>query len=139
MTRTQALSIRAAMDAAGSHLTDGQAAEATAMYRPWKPDEDYAAGDMRRHGEYLYRVRQSHTSQAIYPPPLVPSLWERVQEQGQGTHDNPIPYDAAVGMALETGLYYTEGDVLYECIRDTGVPVYNRLADLVGIYVNVSN
>ena len=40
-------------------------------------------------------------------------------------------------MALENGKYYTQSDVLYRCTRDTGNPVYNTLAELVGIYVEV--
>ena len=40
-------------------------------------------------------------------------------------------------MALIEGKYYTEYDVLYLCTRDTGVPVYQALADLVGLYVDL--
>ena len=41
-------------------------------------------------------------------------------------------------MALEAGLYYTQGGVVYLCNRDTGQPVYNALDELVGIYVEVA-
>ena len=38
-------------------------------------------------------------------------------------------------MALEKGKYYSQDGVTYLCTRDTGIAVYNKLADLVGIYV----
>jgi hypothetical protein len=50
-----------------------------------------------------------------------------------GSLENPIPYEG--NMALEEGKYYQQSGVVYLCTRDTGVPVYNALKDLVGIYV----
>ena len=38
-------------------------------------------------------------------------------------------------MELYAGLYYTQDSVTYHCTRDTGNPVYQPLAELVGIYV----
>lgn len=38
-------------------------------------------------------------------------------------------------MALTAGLYYVQEWVVYLCIRGTVNPVYNALADLVGLYV----
>ena len=52
-----------------------------------------------------------------------------------GTQDDPIPYDG--NMELTEGLYYTQGGVTYLCNRSTGQPVYNALAELVGLYVEV--
>lgn len=37
--------------------------------------------------------------------------------------------------ALESGKYYSQGGVKYLCTRDTGIAVYQPLADLVGVYV----
>lgn len=63
------------------------------------------------------------------------SLYARIDEEHDGTQYDPIPYEG--NMALENGKYYTQSDVLYRCTRDTGNPVYNTLAELVGIYVEV--
>lgn len=63
------------------------------------------------------------------------SLFERIDEVHDGSRYDPIPYEG--NMALTAGLYYTQNGVLYLCTRDTGIPVYNALADLVGIYVDV--
>lgn len=41
-------------------------------------------------------------------------------------------------MALENGLYYMQDYTIYLCTRDTVNPVYNPLADLVGLYVEVA-
>jgi len=47
--------------------------------------------------------------------------------------DGYIPYSG--NMALETGKYYNQSGKTYLCNRDTGNPVYNALAELVGLYV----
>ena len=44
----------------------------------------------------------------------------------------PSPYDG--NMELLVGLYYVQNGVTYLCNRNTGQPVYNALADLVGMY-----
>ena len=41
-------------------------------------------------------------------------------------------------MALTAGLYYVQDYVIYLCTRDTGNPVYNPLAELVGLYVELA-
>jgi hypothetical protein len=64
-------------------------------------------------------------------------LWKEVTEEGAdlGTLENPIPYEG--NMELDEGRYYSQDGVVYLCTRSTGVPVYNALKDLVGIYVSV--
>lgn len=67
------------------------------------------------------------------PSTATASLWAEVCESHDGTLDDPIPYSG--NMALENGKYYIQDYAIYRCSRDTGIPVYNRLAELVGIYV----
>ena len=60
--------------------------------------------------------------------------------ENQISKDNTMPlrviaYDG--NMALENGKYYVQNEIVYRCTRDTVNPVYNALADLVGIYVEV--
>lgn len=64
------------------------------------------------------------------------SLYTEVTESHAGTKEDPIPYGN--NMELEEGKYYSQDGVTYICTRDTGIPVYNPLADLVGIYVEVA-
>lgn len=125
-----------------SNLGDDDAIQVADYYEEWVKNKAYAVDVIVRDPQYgegndIFRCRQAHTSQEIYPPHTVPALWRRIPKPGEGTKDNPIPYDASVGMELTKDLYYTEDDVLYLCFRDTGIPVYNRLADLVNIYVTI--
>ena len=85
----------------------------------------------------LYKtVQAGYTFVAHYVPGAgTESLFERIDEQHDGSKYDPIPYDG--NMALTAGLYYTQNGVLYICNRDTGNPVYNALAELVGLYVDV--
>ena len=53
-----------------------------------------------------------------------------------GTQEDPIPYDG--NMALENGKYYIQNETVYKCTRDTEIPVYQTLAELIGIYVEVA-
>lgn len=89
------------------------------------------------HGEKLYKTLQAQlTIAAHYPPGIgMESLYTEICETHDGSKYDPIPYSG--NMELESGKYYTQDGVKYRCIRDTGNPVYNNLADLVGLYVEV--
>lgn len=63
------------------------------------------------------------------------SLYAEINEENAGTLEDPIPYNN--NMQLYNGKYYTQDGVVYLCNRDTGIPVYNALKDLVGVYVEV--
>ena len=85
----------------------------------------------------LYKVRTTHAKQADWiPGQETASLFEAINEQHAGTIDDPIPYNG--NMELFAGKYYTQHGVAYKCIRDTEQPVYQALADLVGIYVEIA-
>lgn len=121
---------------ASASLSDTDALQAVELFDEWKPDTDYERGDRRRYDGVLYKARQAHTSQEIYPPNIVPALWEVVAPEGKGdSPDNPIEYDQ--NMAIEKDKFYIENDVVYICIRDSGVPLYTALANVVGNYVEV--
>ena len=60
-----ARAVRAAMDLAGAQLNDAVALDAMAIYPAWEIGKAYSVDDRVRHGEYLYRVVQAHTSQAV--------------------------------------------------------------------------
>ena len=88
----------------------------------------------QQYGGKLWRCVQAHTSQDGWEPENAPSLWTEICESHGGTLTDPIPYSG--NMALESGKYYIQDYTIYLCTRDTGNPVYNPLAELVGIYVN---
>lgn len=91
------------------------------------------------YGERLFRARQDiNPVLDIYPPGSqgTEALYEEINETNAGTLDDPIPYNN--NMELFAGKYYSQGGVVYKCTRDTGQAVYQDLADLVGIYVEVA-
>ena len=136
MIRSKLEKLRQLIIKASASLSDTDALQAVEFFEAWKPDTDYKMGDRKRYESKLYKCRQAHTSQAHYTPDIVPALWEVVAEPGQGdTPDNPIPYNQS--MAIEKGKFYIESDVIYLCIRDSGVPLYTALANVIGNYVEV--
>ena len=120
---------------AATSLNDRDALAAKELYDLWDGSKQYVIGDRVRDDGCLYKRRQGWSHPEIDPPHLAPALWEKITLD-PGTHDDPINY--STGMALEEGKYYKEYDVLYICIWSTGIPVYNHLSELVGIYVNLA-
>lgn len=116
-------------------VDDNTALRMTEFYPEWAAGVSYTVGyKVQRIGK-LWRCMQAHTAQSGWEPSTATaSLWEQICESHDGTLADPIPYSG--NMALENGKYYTQDGVTYLCTRDTGSPVYNALADLVGIYVD---
>ena len=114
-------------------VDDNTALRMREFYPEWASGVDYPAGYKVRDGGRLWRCIQGHSSIPGWEPVNAPALWEQINETHTGTEDDPIPYEG--NMALANGLYYMQDWVVYRCIRDTGNPVYHRLEELVGIYV----
>lgn len=117
-------------------VDDNTALRMLEFYPEWAAGTAYTVGYKVRRGGKLWRVLQAHTAQVGWEPENAASLWEQINETHAGTIDDPIPYSG--NMALESGKYYIQDYVIYLCTRDTGNPVYNSLAELVGIYVDKS-
>lgn len=125
-------------------LEDGQALQVTDLFPLWADNigNVLPAGKRLKYKGRLWKVLQEHTAQENWPPDVAASLFTEVVAEGGGGDDepgtlaNPIPYNG--NMELEEGKYYSQDGVTYLCIRSTGVPVYNNLADLVHIYVEVA-
>ena len=114
-------------------VDDATAYRMREFYPEWKSGMTLTVGHKLLYGGKLYRVIQAHTSQDDWTPDAVASLFERIDETHDGSKYDPIPYEG--NMALENGKYYVQDGVTYLCSRDTVNPVYNALADLVGLYV----
>ena len=119
-------------------LSDEDALSVKSIYPEWaslvgktvKKDEK-----MQCDGK-LWKVMQDHTAQEQWRPGTgTESLYTEIVESAAGTIDDPIPYDN--NMELEQGKYYSQDGEVYLCTRDTEIPVYNPLKDLVGIYVEL--
>lgn len=126
-------------DAVQSIDNDAVALQAKSLYPAWggiAAGTEVKAGMRIQHGGNLYKVITTHVVQSDWiPGEGTESLYTRIDEVHSGTADDPIPYEG--NMALSSGLHYTQGGVTYRCNRDTVNPVYNALADLVGVYVEV--
>ena len=130
----KALALRALIEKAAVSLSDTDALDGVELFPAWAVGLSYAAGERLRYVDKLYRVLQAHTSQADWTPDSTPSLYAEVEKPGQGdTPDDPIPYSG--NMELFEGKYYSQDSVTYLCTRSTGIPVYNDLKDLIGLYV----
>ena len=114
-------------------VDDNTALRMREFYPEWAAGVDYSTGYKVQHGGKLWRCLQAHTAQAGWEPENTPALWTEICENHAGTLDDPIPYSG--NMALESGKYYIQDYVIYLCNRDTINPVYNPLAELVGLYV----
>ena len=133
-SKQQLLKMRRNIHLAAQSVDDTTALETPEIFPGWAVDTDYSVGYRVRFGDNLYRCEQAHRSQSDWTPDVAVSLWSQVAEAGQGeSASNPIPYEG--NMALEEGKYYSQYSVTYICTRSTGIPVYNALADLVGLYV----
>jgi len=136
MKRSELIKIRELIEKASASLADDDAIAAPLLFPSWAVGVAYAVGDRVAYNGKLYKAVQAHTSQADWTPDVAVSLYTEVAASGQGdTPDNPIPYNN--NMELFKDKYYSQSGVVYVCFRDTGVPVYNNLADLVGLYVTV--
>ena len=133
MKRSEVLKLRKIIESAVQSLPDETALQAVTLHPEWASNVSYAVGFKAQRGGKLWRVLQEHTSQDGWQPENAASLWEQINEKHSGAMDDPIPYDG--NMALESGKHYIQNNVIYLCIRDTVNPVYNALADLVGISV----
>ena len=71
-----------------------------------------------------------------YPSIATAALYQRIDEEHAGTYEDPIPY--ASTMEVYEGKYYIENDIIYRCTRNSGQPLYNSCANLVGIYFEIA-
>ena len=112
-----------------ANLTDAQAIEMKGFFPKWEDEigNEHYAGFKFQYGETLYKVLQPHTFAAEWVPGTgTESLYKVVQEDHEGTKDDPIPWEH--NMELVEGLYYTDKGVLYLCIRDSGIALSYDLA-----------
>ena len=121
-------------------LDDKTAVKVKSLFEEWKPEKEYAVGARVLRGSVLYKVRdgQAHTSQVGWEPENVSALWVAINEEHEGTIDDPIP--AVSGMLYEKDKYYVYNDVVYLCIRadtDEGAVLQFTPDQLVNNYFEI--
>ena len=143
MTYTErALQLRPVIEQASQSLDDAVALTAVELFPQWAQlvtnSKQVEKGFRFQHDNKLYRTEQpEYTFVEHYVPGSAgtESLFSKVDETHAGTMDDPIPYEK--NMEVYKGLYYSQYDVVYLCIRDSGQPLYHDLSALVGSYVEV--
>lgn len=143
MKMSEALLYRAAIEA-GSNAVERSDADALAVkgiYPKWKNligQTAEKAGFKFTYGDKLYKtIPANHTFAEQWVPGVgTESLYTVIDEAHAGTKEDPIPYSG--NMELAEGLYYSQEDVIYKCVRASGQPVYHALKELVGLYVEVA-
>lgn len=121
-------------------LDDAQALTVKAIYPQWAEviGQTVKQGFKFLYNDILFKVIQPDgliIQEQYIPREGTESLYAVINETNAGTQEDPIPYNG--NMALENGKYYSQDGVIYLCNRDTEIPVYQALKELVGLYVTV--
>lgn len=121
-------------------LTDEQALSVKLLHPEWEEfiGGSLSVGERVMYDNKLYKVKQEINPVLENQPPSIETaaLYEEINEKHAGTKEDPIPFNN--NMELELGKYYSQNGVTYMCFRDSQQPVYQNLADLVGIYVQIA-
>lgn len=139
----QAKEMAAAIVTMKTSATDEQALAASALYPTYENlvARQYRAENAGYRFQYdggLWKTLQpGYTFDGVYAPGQgTESVYTRIDESHAGTREDPIPYEG--NMELMAEKYYIQSGVVYRCTRGTGQPVFHKLSDLVGIYVEVA-
>ena len=137
-----ARNLRPYIEQTAQSLSDADGLKAKSLYPRWevlvkKGSVEAEAGYRFTYNGDLYKcTRKTPKFQADWIPGNgTAALYVRIDEAHAGTLADPIPYDG--NMELKAGLYYIQSGVTYLCNRNTGQPVYNSLAELAGLYVEM--
>ena len=121
-------------------LTNNEALSVKTLYPRWedKVGSTIEVGFITLYEGNLWKARQTHTAMEVYPPSIhTASLYEVINEEHEGTINDPIPYIPP--MEIEEGKYYTQYDVVYKCTRSSGTALTHDLLSLVGLYVEIAH
>ena len=116
-------------------MTIEESLELAAYFPKWEAGKAMPLGYKVSYDGSLFEVIQEHTSQADWTPKVAKSLFKVVQEEADGSIDDPITWEP--GMVIEEGKYYMDGEVIYKALRDSGIALHYSLSDLVGTYVKI--
>ena len=121
MKRSKLYQLREIIEKASANLTDEDALTAVELFPSWTINTAYEANDRVLYDGKLYKVVQSHTSQADWTPDATPALFTEVAKPGE------IPvWKQPTGAqdAYNTGdkVHYPDADsAVYESLIDANV------------------
>ena len=117
----------------------------TIKFKEYLPDwNDYVCKSLPINFKFKYNNQPYKTIQAVnivlsnQTPDIVYALYAIINEEHEGTLDDPIPY--VQQMSIEKGKYYIQYDVVYLAIQDmpTGMPYdLNQIPSIVQPVYNI--
>ena len=130
--------VRLAVKQARQITNDQDALTLKPLYKQWEKQigRQLEVGEYLQYGNRLYKVLQQHVVQESWIPGIgTESLYMVIDKEHEGTLEDPIPWNK--NMECFEGKYYIEDDILYICIRNSGIALQNNIVDLIGNYFDV--
>lgn len=118
MKRSKLYQLREIIEKASINLSDEDALSAVELFPSWEVGKSYEANDRVLFDGKLYKVNQSHTSQADWTPDKTPALFTEVAKPGE------IPVWKQPTGAQDA---YNKGDKVH--FPDADSTVYESLID----------
>ena len=115
-------------------VNEQEALDVKELYPRWENriGKEVNVGDFYRYEDRLYKCIQAHAIQKGWEPDMASSLWVTIDKIHSGELDDPILF--VTNMEVFEGKYYVYEDVVYLCIRDSGVAIHNTPNELLEIY-----
>lgn len=132
--------IKMAVKTARAITDDQEALAVKCLYKQWEKQlgRQLEVGEYIQHNKQLYRVLQQHIAQANWiPGEGTESLYVIIDKEHSGTIDDAIPWKA--NMECFNGKYYIEDEVLYLCVRDSGIALQCKIVDVLDNYFVLAN
>lgn len=115
-------------------LTPGEALQVKDHYPEWVAGITVKVGERYLSDNVLWECIKEHTTQDNWKPSMATaSLWKVVDEEHEGTIDDPIIYIPP--MEIFKDKYYIQNGIKYKCTRNSEQPLTHDLSALVGLYV----
>lgn len=121
------------------NLSDEDAVNIKSIYPMWEEliGKEIDVDTKLIYNDRLFKALVKHTVQTNWLPTDAATVYVEINEHNKGTVEDPIPYNG--NMILYANKYYSQDNTIYKCIRDSVIPLYNSLNDLINIYVEVHN
>lgn len=107
-------------------MSNDQILQCVSVLTEW---EEFIGGKMEAHQRFQFKKEAWESRQEIpivlegqEPGISTAALYQRIESSHAGTQEDPIPYSPL--MTAYKDKYYTQNDVMYLCLEDSGQPLY---------------
>lgn len=107
-------------------MTNDQISQCVSVLTEW---EEFIGGKMEANQRFQFKKEPWEARQEIpvvlegqEPGISTAALYQRIESSHAGTQEDPIPYSQL--MSVYKDKYYTQNDVMYLCLEDSGQPLY---------------